>query len=353
MKSVINLGAAEGAIHPEERRLLHRVLEFGDKTVRDLMVPRTKVVALPDTARFEDVRLPPAASTSSRAFPIYRGNLDNVVGILHAKDLFDLTDAAGEGLPARRPSGPAVPACRSSSAPRTLFREMRRRRTHMAVVVDEHGGTAGIVDDRGRDRGAPRARSRTSSTRRRAPGFVPGRRTHVPRSTATFRLQDLEEQFGVELPRDEAETIAGHLMLRFGRIPRKGERWKGRFADFVVEDATPTAIRQVRMILQPEGRTRIGRPDRRSTMIGVFPITIAGRTDPEEERRLTVETVVLIRGDGDRARSGRRRRRRSSRSARRAARLRGGGRRPRGGEDGRRSRCRPGCSRRSGGTGSR
>ncbi|MGE5414133.1 MAG: transporter associated domain-containing protein, partial [Syntrophomonadaceae bacterium] len=54
---------------------------------------------------------------------------------------------------------------------------------------------------------------------------------------------------GIRLPRDEAETIAGHLMLRFGRIPRKGERWKGRFADFVVEDATPTAIRKVRMIL--------------------------------------------------------------------------------------------------------
>ncbi len=54
----------------------------------------------------------------------------------------------------------------------------------------------------------------------------------------------------MRLPRDEAETLAGHLMLRFGRIPRKGERWKGRFADFLVEDATPTAIRQVRMVLK-------------------------------------------------------------------------------------------------------
>ena len=72
----------------------------------------------------------------------------------------------------------------------------------------------------------------------------------------SLRLDDLEEQFGIALPRDEAETIAGHLMLRFGRIPRKGERWKGRFADFVIEDATPTAIRKVRMILpeKPEKR---------------------------------------------------------------------------------------------------
>ena len=55
----------------------------------------------------------------------------------------------------------------------------------------------------------------------------------------------------------EAETIAGHLMLRFGRIPRKGERWKGRFADFVIEDATPTGIRKVRMIL-PEKKKEAG-----------------------------------------------------------------------------------------------
>ncbi|HEV8231467.1 MAG TPA: transporter associated domain-containing protein, partial [Thermoanaerobaculia bacterium] len=68
----------------------------------------------------------------------------------------------------------------------------------------------------------------------------------------SYRLDDIEEQFGLSLPRDEAETIAGHLMLRFGRIPRKGERWKGRRADFIVEDATPTAIRRVRMILSRE-----------------------------------------------------------------------------------------------------
>jgi CBS domain containing-hemolysin-like protein len=80
-------------------------------------------------------------------------------------------------------------------------------------------------------------------------GFVAaGERTFL--LEGTYRLLDLQEQFGLDLPRDEAETIAGHLLLRFGRIPRKGERWKGRFADFVIEDATPTAIRQVRMILR-------------------------------------------------------------------------------------------------------
>ena len=72
MKSVFNLGADEGVIHGEEKRLLHKVLEFGDKTVRDIMVPRTRVVAVPDDSTFADVRAC-CASTSSRASPCTAG----------------------------------------------------------------------------------------------------------------------------------------------------------------------------------------------------------------------------------------------------------------------------------------
>src|SRR5262245_41767473 len=245
MKSVISRGAAEGAIAPEERRLLHKVLEFGDKTVRDLMVPRTRVVALPDSARFEDVQLLLKEHKFSR-IPVYRGNLDNVIGILHAKDLFDLTDEEERDFRLAEHLDPPflVPEFQRAEE---LFGEMRRRRTHMAVVVDEHGGTAGAVtiEDAIEALLGPIQDEFDEETA----GFVAaGERTYL--LEGTFRLQDLQEQFGVDLPRDEAETIAGHLLLRFGRIPRKGERWKGRFADFVIEDATPTAIRQVRMILR-------------------------------------------------------------------------------------------------------
>jgi putative hemolysin len=248
MKAVINLGAAEGAIHPEERKLLHRVLEFGDKTVRDLMVPRTKVIALPDTARFEDVRLLLREHKVSR-LPIYRGTLDNVVGILHAKDLFDLSDEEEHNfrLVDHLHAPYLVPEFQRAEE---LFKEMRRRRTHMAIVVDEHGGTAGIVtiEDAIEALLGP---IQDEFDDEEGPGFTPaGDRTYL--LEGTYRLQKLEEQFEIPLPRDEAETIGGHLMMRFGRIPRKGERWKGRFADFVIEDATPTAIRQVRMILHPK-----------------------------------------------------------------------------------------------------
>lgn len=251
MKSLFNLGAEEGVIHGEERKLLHKVLEFGDRTVRDIMVPRTKVVAVPETARFEDVRLVLKEHKFSRV-PVYRGTLDNVVGILNAKDLFDLSDEEERNFALDRYLDPPflVPEFKRAE---DLFREMRRRRTHMAVVVDEHGGTAGIatIEDAIEELlGAIQDEYDEEET----PGFVAaGERTYL--LEGSLRLDDIEEQFGLSLPRDEAETIAGHLMLRFGRIPRKGERWKGRRAEFVVEDATPTTIRSVRMILPPPPAT--------------------------------------------------------------------------------------------------
>ena len=251
LKSVFNLGADEGVLHREESRLLHNVVEFGDKTVRDIMVPRTKIVALPETAAFEDLRALLREQKLSR-LPVYRGSIDNVVGILHAKDLFDLSDADEKAFELARYLDPPflVPEFKRAE---DLFREMRRRRTHMAVVVDEHGGTAGLatIEDAIEELLGPIQDEYDEEH----PGFeAAGERVYL--LDGSLRLDDLEEQFGIRLPRDEAETIAGHLMLRFGRIPRRGERWKGRFADFIIEDATPASIRKVRMILPPPAEKR-------------------------------------------------------------------------------------------------
>jgi len=246
LKSVFNLGADEGVIHREEKRLLHKVLEFGDKTVRDIMVPRTKVVALPETASFNDVQVVLREHKFSR-LPVYRGTLDNVVGVLNAKDLFDLTDADEKTFELTRHCDPPflVPEFKRAE---DLFREMRRRHTHMAIVVDEHGGTAGLATIE--DVIEELLGQIQDEYDEEPPGFEPaGERTYL--LEGSFRLDDLEEQFGFALPRDEAETIAGHLILRFGRIPRKGERWKGRFADFVIEEASPTAVQKIRMMLPP------------------------------------------------------------------------------------------------------
>ncbi|HEV8118266.1 MAG TPA: hemolysin family protein [Thermoanaerobaculia bacterium] len=245
MKSVINLGADEGVIHGEEKKLLHKVLEFGDKTVRDIMVPRTRIVAVAIDATFMELRSLLREHKLSR-IPVYRETLDNVIGILHAKDLFDVTDEeeASFRLDRYLDAPFLVPEFKPAE---DLFREMRRRRTHMAIVVDEFGGTAGIatIEDAIEELLGP---IQDEFDEEESPGFVAaGRQKFLLQGD--FRLDDLQEQFGIALPRDQAETIAGHLMHRFGRIPRKGERWRGRRADFVIEEASPTSIDKVLMIL--------------------------------------------------------------------------------------------------------
>jgi len=218
MKSVINLGADEGIIHGEERRLLHKVLEFGDRTVRDIMLPRTKIIALPDTASFAEVGRILREHKLSR-LPVYRETPDNIIGILHAKDLFALNDAEEAAFRLAQWVDPPylVPESQRAEA---LLSEMRRRRTHMAVVVDEFGGTAGLVtiEDAIEELLGP---IEDEYDEEESPGFQPaGERRFL--LDGTLRLDDLEEQFGISLPRDEAETIAGHLLMRVGRIPRKG-----------------------------------------------------------------------------------------------------------------------------------
>ena len=192
-RSVINLGADEGLIHGEERRRLHKVLEFGDKTVRDICVPRTKVVALPDTARFADLKLVLREHKLSR-LPIYRGTLDNIdrhpsregplrsdrrtgEGQFRIADYIDPPFLVPEFKPARGAlsrNGPPAPA------------HGHRRWTSSAEPPES---------SRSKTRSKPfSGRSRTSSTRKRGPVSLP-RASGATCSTAALRLDQLQEQF--------------------------------------------------------------------------------------------------------------------------------------------------------------
>jgi len=253
MKAVINVGHAEGVIEQEERERLVRVLEFGNRHVSDVMVPRPRIVAIPVTASFEEIRRTFSLHKLSR-IPVYRDTLDNVIGILKAKDVFDANERGGEATAETLMSPPfLVPEFKRLDE---LLREMRRRRQHMAVAIDEYGGTAGLVTIE--DVIESLLGSIQDEYDDERPGYVRiDDRTYL--LDGSFRLEELERLFGVVYPPAEVETVAGLLLLRFGRIPGKGERVRGRQAEYVVMDATPTAIRRVKMIL-PRGaaRNRIG-----------------------------------------------------------------------------------------------
>jgi len=241
VKSLISLSHEHGQLEREDKEILHAVLEFRDRPVADAMVPRAKMALLPADATFEKVEAIGRAWRYSR-LPVYRDTPDDIVGILHVKDLFDVTDAEEKSFDLSRFLRPAifVPEQKSS---RDLFREMRRRRFHMAVVVDELGAVSGLVtledlieevlgdiaDEHDEEAASP---------------VLDGASILIEGS---YPVASLERDLGLSLDEQEMETVAGFLLRRFGRIPRTGARtWLGD-VEFVVERASPRAIERIRI----------------------------------------------------------------------------------------------------------
>lgn len=250
VKSLISLSHEHGQLEREEKEILHAVLEFGDRPVVDAMVPRAKMVLLPADATFEKVEAVGRVWRYSR-LPVYRDTPDDIVGILHLKDLFDVTDAEEKAFQLSRHLRPAifVPEQKRSG---DLFREMRRRRFHMAVVVDELGAVTGLVtledlieevlgdiaDEHDEEAASP---------------VLDGASILIEGS---YPVASLERDLGLPLGEEEMETVAGFLLKKFGRIPRTGAKtWLGD-TEFVVERASPRAIERIRITRKaraPEG----------------------------------------------------------------------------------------------------
>ena len=251
VKSLISLSHEHGRLEQEEKEILHAVLDFGDRPVVDAMVPRAKMVLLPADATFEKVEAIGRVWRYSR-LPVYRDTPEDIVGILHVKDLFDVTDAEEKAFQLSRFLRPAifVPEQKRS---RDLFREMRRRRFHMAIVVDELGAVSGLVtledlieqvlgdiaDEHDEEAASP---------------VLDGASILIEGS---YPVASLEKDLGVPLEEQEMESVAGFLLKKFGRIPRTGARtWLGD-VEFVVERASSRAIERIRI-------TRKARPSQRA-----------------------------------------------------------------------------------------
>ncbi|HQR45612.1 MAG TPA: hemolysin family protein [Thermoanaerobaculia bacterium] len=241
VRSVINLSRQQGALAPEESAILQAVLTFGDRPARDVMIPRGRVVSIPVRSSFAEIETVCRENRYSR-YPVWRESPDDVVGILHVKDLFDVTDEEEKTFDLSKRLRPAVlvPEMKRSE---DLFREMRRRRLHMAVVVDDAGAVAGIVTledlieeivgDIRDEYDEPVAAAVSDGSSLLVDGAYP--------------ISSLEQDFGVSFDPTEAGTTAGLLLERLGRIPRPGARWVEAGLEFVVDRASARAIQRVRI----------------------------------------------------------------------------------------------------------
>lgn len=143
IEKLINAGEEEGIIKADDRELIQSVVAFGDKTVREVLTPRNRVVAIAVDASLEELRRVAKAEQYSR-IPVYEGDIDSIVGFVHVRDMYELDESERAKRTVRDIIRP-IRTVPESKPVNDLLREMQEEGTHMAAVVDEYGSTAGIV----------------------------------------------------------------------------------------------------------------------------------------------------------------------------------------------------------------
>ncbi len=223
-----------GVLDSNEEVLLRRVFDFGDKTARQVMIPRTEVVGVPEEATLQKL-ISLAADERFTRFPVYHDSLDRIIGVAHVKDLFGLLRngfSPEQGNQTFRLSQIVRPVL---TVPETLhaadlLTQMRVRQVHMAVIVDEYGGTAGIVtledileelvgdvrDEFDTEEGGVHEEFEVG----------PDGSTVV---SGLYLLQEASERFGLRVEEeelDEYDTLGGYIQGQLGRVPKVGDMVK-------------------------------------------------------------------------------------------------------------------------------
>ncbi len=256
IKTLVDIGEEEGIIEEEEREIIEGVFEFSETLAREVMVPRVDIVALDVNSTFEEAIDTINMSGHSR-IPIYEETIDNIVGILYAKDLlkyFGLKNPPPLKAIMRSPY--YVPETKPIDE---LFREMRAQKIHMAIIIDEYGGTAGLVtiedilEELVGEIMDEYDINEESMVKEIAPDelIVDGR----------MNLEELNELLGVNLPAEETDTIAGFVYDHISHIPKAGEEFEYDGVLIRVEEVRGRRITKLRIKKVTRGEEDEGEED--------------------------------------------------------------------------------------------
>jgi len=243
VEMLVNEGELSGSLGHEQSEMIRNVLDFSGITAGELMVPRTQVHAIEIDTPISDVLHLIAESEHSR-YPVYRENIDNVVGVLHSKDLLPALargDLEKVGLPAlvRQP----VVFVPESQAADSVLREMRAGKQHLAVVLDEFGGTSGVLTlENLLEQIVGDIRDEHDVEEPPIADLGDGKLL----VDASVSIADLSRYLGAELPTDgDYHTLAGFVVAELGTVPEIGVRLTAFDLDFEVKDADERRVLKV------------------------------------------------------------------------------------------------------------
>jgi putative hemolysin len=247
--SAISAGESEGVVEQDEAEMLHKVFEFTDRPVSKIMVPRTEITWVAQGTKLSDFLNLYTQGRYSR-FPVYKDNTDNVVGMLHAKDvLMKLTDGSDSRDSViddlMRPAY-FVPEGKRLGE---LLAEMRGGGHHAVIVVDEFGGIAGMVT-LGQLTEEIVGDIQDELTGKEKDFIVTGDSTF--QLDGGFRIEEANEELELNLPSGDYETVAGFILSHLGRIPNQGEHFKYQNLKFVITEMRGMKIAKV-MVTREKG----------------------------------------------------------------------------------------------------
>ena len=245
IKQLIGVGEEEGLLSEDEGEMIQSILSFRDTLAREIMVPRTDAVIISADTPIEKLLQLVIQEGHSR-FPVHGGTIDNIIGILHVKDLLTFWSEKHLDLKDILRTPYFIPETKKISH---LLRELRDKKSHMAIVIDEYGGTAGLVtiediieeiigeihDEYDSDE--------TLMVATEEGDLV---------VDARLEIEKLVEHFNLEVPKGNFESVGGFIISLLGRVPQPQETITHAPLEMTIESADARKIRKVRVRMQKE-----------------------------------------------------------------------------------------------------
>jgi CBS domain containing-hemolysin-like protein len=240
INGLMDEGHAKGLITDEESEMVHGVLELKETTASSIMIPRTNISSAPLNATLGEI-IKLVTSCGHTRIPIYKDNIDQIVGLLHAKDLLKLMGKdQTSGIPENILRKPYfVPGHQKIS---NLLKDLKAKKTHLAIVTDEYGGTAGIIT--------------IEDIMEEIVGEIMDEHDHEEpllsiiddRSVmvdAQLEVEKLEDHFNIELPKGEYESVGGFIIHMLDRIPKPAEKIRYKELEITVKSADDRRVNKV------------------------------------------------------------------------------------------------------------
>lgn len=243
LKTLVDVSSEEGVLEAEEKEMLFNVFEFGDLQVKDVMVQRIDIVALDVRSNFDEVLEVVLTEQFSR-IPVYKEDIDDIIGVLNVKDLLFLKNGERENFNLAEHVRTAYFTYEFKKITE-LFKELKHARNHMAVVLDEYGGTVGIVTIEDLLEEIVGEIDDEYDNEEELDIQVVRENEYIV--SGSYRLDELNEAIGTSIESEEFDSVGGFIIGVLGTFPENKEEIKTEGIRFIVEEVDKNRIKKIRV----------------------------------------------------------------------------------------------------------